>query len=328
MRVLRRFPTLEPALRDGRLCLSTASLLGQVLTEENATDLVERAAYRTKAEVEHLVASVRPRAAPREGIRKLPEPATSAKDYAVRVIVDYANVFQSLEKALAIYGAAAGIRTPVREKDALVDELRAAIAELEAFCAAAGVRLADIEASGNALDRLTRVGEAANALLAPDERRKAFLAHARLADRLFAAIKPHRTAAEFAVRMSTVTALAERIRTETAPEQADLGGVLRRIGEVLDRSIEGADIVRDGGPPPIDLSRIDFQARAERFRASTTKNLDLERLKAEGCLTAAATAPRTRTACPRSSGGSSASPRGGRRTAGSRGSFRRRSARR
>src|SRR2546422_1641254 len=54
------------------------------------------------------------------------------------VIVDYANVFQSLERALAIYGAAAGVRTPVREKDALVDELRAAIGELDAFCDAAG----------------------------------------------------------------------------------------------------------------------------------------------------------------------------------------------
>jgi len=79
--------------------------------------------------------------------------------------------------------------------------------------------------------------------------------------------------------MSTVTALADRIRIETAPEQADLGGVLRRIGEVLDRSIEGAEMVRDG-PPPIDLSRIDFQALAKRFQASATKNLDLERLKA------------------------------------------------
>jgi type I restriction enzyme R subunit len=196
------------------------------------------------------------------------------------VIVDYANVFQSLEKALAIYGAASGVRTPVREKDALVDELRAAMGELDAFCAAAGVRLATIEASANALERLTRVGEATSVLVAPDERRKAFLAHARLAERLYSAVKPHRSAAEFAVRMSTVTALAERIRAETAPEQADLGSVLGRIGEVLDRSIEGAPIVREGGPPPIDLSRIDFQALAERFKASATKNLDLERLKA------------------------------------------------
>ncbi len=196
------------------------------------------------------------------------------------VIVDYANVFQSLEKALAIYGAAAGVRTPVREKDALVDELRVAIGELDAFCSAAGVHLATIEASRDALERLTRVADATNVLIAPDERRKAFLAHARLADRLYAAIKPHRAAAEFAVRMSTVAALAERIRTETATEQADLGDVLQRIGAVLDRSIEGADMAREGGPPPIDLSRIDFQALAERFKTSDTKNLDLERLKA------------------------------------------------
>src|SRR6266702_3960034 len=77
MRVLRQFPKLQPTLRDGRLCLSTLSLLGQVLTEENAEDLLARAAYKTKAEVEHLVATIRPREAPRDGIRKLPESSRS-----------------------------------------------------------------------------------------------------------------------------------------------------------------------------------------------------------------------------------------------------------
>jgi HNH endonuclease len=73
MRVLRRFPRLEPALRDGRLCLSTVTLLGPLLTEESLDELVARAAYRTKAEVEHLAATLQPRVAPREGIRKLPQ---------------------------------------------------------------------------------------------------------------------------------------------------------------------------------------------------------------------------------------------------------------
>jgi hypothetical protein len=77
MRVLRRFPSLEPALRDGRLCASTAALLGQVLTDENLEELVERAAYQTKAEVEEIVVSLRPRPAPQEGIRKLPAPTRS-----------------------------------------------------------------------------------------------------------------------------------------------------------------------------------------------------------------------------------------------------------
>lgn len=75
MRVLRRFPRLEPALRDGRLCLSTVTLLGPLLTEESLYELVARAAYRTKAEVERLVATIQPRVAPRDGVRKLPDAA-------------------------------------------------------------------------------------------------------------------------------------------------------------------------------------------------------------------------------------------------------------
>ena len=71
MRVLRRFPALGDALLDGRLCLSTVALLGPVLTDENCAELVARAAFMTRAETEHLVASLQPRAAPREGLRLL-----------------------------------------------------------------------------------------------------------------------------------------------------------------------------------------------------------------------------------------------------------------
>jgi type I restriction enzyme R subunit len=195
------------------------------------------------------------------------------------VIVDYANVFASIERALAIYGAGGNARTPVRDKEALVDELRATLTALDQFCETGQVSLARIEAAPRALDRLTRVDEAVNLLVAPDERRKAFLAQARLAERLYSAVKPHKRAVEFAVRMSTVTAVAERVRSVTAPEKADLATVLARIGEVLDRSIAGTNPLNDGAPP-VDLSRIDFAALAERFKASSTKNLDLERLKA------------------------------------------------
>jgi len=73
MRLLRRLPHLADAFRDGRLCLTTAALLEPVITDENAADLVARAAFKSKADVEHLVVSVEPRSAPKDGIRKLPE---------------------------------------------------------------------------------------------------------------------------------------------------------------------------------------------------------------------------------------------------------------
>jgi len=43
------------------------------------------------------------------------------------MIVDYANVFASLEKALAIYGPAGGGGGPVKDKAKLVEELRRAV---------------------------------------------------------------------------------------------------------------------------------------------------------------------------------------------------------
>src|SRR6185369_11196207 len=71
MRVLRRFPSFGAALREGRLCLSTLALLGPVLTDDNRDDLLARAAFLTRAEVERLVASIAPRPAPKEGVRLL-----------------------------------------------------------------------------------------------------------------------------------------------------------------------------------------------------------------------------------------------------------------
>lgn len=50
------------------------------------------------------------------------------------LIVDYANVFASLEKALAIYGKGSGGATPVRDKRELVEDLRHAIDAAMAFC--------------------------------------------------------------------------------------------------------------------------------------------------------------------------------------------------
>ncbi|HET9554751.1 MAG TPA: HNH endonuclease signature motif containing protein [Anaeromyxobacteraceae bacterium] len=73
MRVLRRLPELAEPLCDGRLCLTTVALLDPVLTETNAAELVARAAYKSKAEVETLVVALKPRSAPRDGVRRLPE---------------------------------------------------------------------------------------------------------------------------------------------------------------------------------------------------------------------------------------------------------------
>jgi hypothetical protein len=73
MRVLRDFPALEAPLRDGRLSLTTVVTLRPVLAAGNLGDVVGRAAFKTDEETRHLVASLLPRPAPKEGFRRLPE---------------------------------------------------------------------------------------------------------------------------------------------------------------------------------------------------------------------------------------------------------------
>jgi type I restriction enzyme R subunit len=91
------------------------------------------------------------------------------------VIVDYANVFASLEKALAIYGAGKDGKSPVKDKQQLVEELRKAVVDATAFCAAHGVMLAEIEATpAGSMERLSRIEDGMNALISPDPLRRDF----------------------------------------------------------------------------------------------------------------------------------------------------------
>ena len=59
-------------LREGRLSLSTVTALKDVLTAENHRDLLGQAAGMTKEQVEALVAILRPKAVPRDSVRRAP----------------------------------------------------------------------------------------------------------------------------------------------------------------------------------------------------------------------------------------------------------------
>lgn len=196
------------------------------------------------------------------------------------VIVDYANVFASLEKALAIYGAGKDGGRPVRDKQQLVEELRQAVAEATAFCAAHGVMPGEIEATAvGSMERLACIEDGMNALISPDARRRDFFAHERLIGTLYRAVKPDPSALEFASRVACLTTLAEAIRARLNPGPADISQVMGRVVGLLDASITGHEI-RESGPPALDLSKIDFEALAQRFKASKHQNTDLEVLKA------------------------------------------------
>ncbi|HNH49558.1 MAG TPA: DUF3387 domain-containing protein, partial [Myxococcota bacterium] len=196
------------------------------------------------------------------------------------VIVDYANVIASLEKALSIYGAGKDGKRPVEDKAALVAMLRAEVQAAGQFCAEQGVDLAAMETLPlGGMERLAAVEGAINALIAPDALRRSFFGHEKVVTTLYRAVKPDPAAVEFSVRVAGLSTLAAAIRVHLQPNPPDIRTILAQISGLLDESIAGLTM-REGGPPPIDLSKINFEALAERFKASKHKNTDLEVLKA------------------------------------------------
>lgn len=196
------------------------------------------------------------------------------------VIVDYANVFASLEKALAIYGAGKDGKSPVKDKQQLVDELRGAILDATVFCSTNRVMLDEIEATpAGSMDRLASIEDGMNALISPDSLRRDFFAHERLVSTLYRAVKPDPSAIEFSSRVACLTTLAEAMRVTLNPNPPDISQVMGQINDLLDESITGHEI-REAGPPALDLSKINFEALAQRFKESKHKNTDLEVLKA------------------------------------------------
>jgi type I restriction enzyme R subunit len=197
------------------------------------------------------------------------------------LIVDYAGVFRNLERALAIYGAGAGGTKPVEDKSALVAALRQALEETRTLCQEQGVSLKAFQAA----DGFARVGlldDAVEALVASEEIQRRYLDLANTVLRLYKAVLPDPAAHEFAAEVTPVQVIAEKIRALTP--LADISQVMQQVEELLDRSIvpEGYVIRQlggaDGDERLIDLSGIDFEALAERFKVGRKRTLN-EKLK-------------------------------------------------
>ena len=197
------------------------------------------------------------------------------------LIVDYAGVFRNLEKALAIYGAGGGGSKPVEDKAALAAALRQALADTTGLCTENGVSLDAIRAA-EGFDRIALLDDAVESLVASDEIKRRYLDLANNVYRLYKAVLPDPAAREFTMAVLPIEVIADKIRALTPP--ADISQVMQQVESLLDRSIatEGY-VIREpeaafGEDHWIDLSGIDFEKLAEKFKTGRKRTIN-EKLK-------------------------------------------------
>jgi type I restriction enzyme R subunit len=182
------------------------------------------------------------------------------------LIVAYVDVFRNLEKALAIYavGAKPG-EVPIQDKGALVEALRSAVQDLEAFCAE---REVDLDSLGR-MKGFELVGAAKRTvemLMLDDDEKTAFLSRASLVERLYKAVLPDARGNEFSRVRAVVRLLADTIAAYTA--RPDILGVMGRVEQLLDESVAAQEYLI---PPSeakalFDLAAVDWKALEDAFK--------------------------------------------------------------
>jgi len=203
------------------------------------------------------------------------------------LIVDYIGVFRNLEKALAIYGSAAGGNTkegetPVWDKSELVKYLKQAINETIEFCKKRGVNLAQIQAV-DGFKRVKLLDNAVEAILINDDSKKKYLSLSVNVAKIYRAILPDPAANEFGPSQKLITIIAAKIRS--LKPKADISDIMGKVEELLDQSIatEGY-IIQDPSEQSdvskyLDLSQVNFEALKEAFEKGH-KRIETEKLRA------------------------------------------------
>lgn len=191
------------------------------------------------------------------------------------LIVDYANAFQELEKALAIYGSGSGGgELPVKDKTELVEALKMALDQTTKYCSQQRIDLKLIME-----DAQKHFQPALNRLLRKDEVKDDFLGQSKDIARLYKAVMPDPIIPELAPRCQVVAELAKGIRATKDP--VDITEVLKGITDALDGAIVAEPHIEPGAEAKtIDLSQIDFEALEEKFSKSNTKNTETQKLRA------------------------------------------------
>jgi type I restriction enzyme R subunit len=199
------------------------------------------------------------------------------------LIVDYGNVYTQLEKAYSVYGEGgkpsssggdgsggdAKPSNPVEKLEEMADELNAAILAVANFLSEVDFNLDELVNASTAMERLSSLGKAANAVSLNETSRTQFEVAARDVGRKYKALYPEEIVKQYIPHHNAIEAIYNLLNQKS--KSADISAVMRKLQQEVSMSVStiNNEIREDDY---VDLGNLDFDRLRKAFAKSEQKN--------------------------------------------------------
>lgn len=203
------------------------------------------------------------------------------------VIVDYVNVFKYMQQALSDYASSDDNAVfPAKDIEQLMNSISEAIVECDTFLLSLGIKLDDIIAENDTLDRLDLLEKAYMRILEKDDSKNRFKVISNTLVNLYDASKPEIFERNwYDEKFNAISYLNDLINNRVNSEK--IARAKARMGEILDQSVSSDNAKHDADydyaiyqGKVIDLSKLDLDAIRKELNSSPYKALEIDNLRA------------------------------------------------
>jgi type I restriction enzyme R subunit len=201
------------------------------------------------------------------------------------MIVDYVNVFKYMKRALAEYATGGGdSEFPVKNIDKLITLIDGAIQEADGFLLGLGVDIGLIIEESSTLDRLDKLRDAYNIIVANDEAKDKFKVILNTLMNLYESSRPEIFEKNWNNEKFSPLAYLYGLFCHTIDDEK-INRARLRMAQVLDTSVISQK-AKDNDPDfvihqgkVIDLSKIDVETLKNEIHAAQYKAVEIDDLK-------------------------------------------------
>lgn len=193
------------------------------------------------------------------------------------LIVDYGNVYKQLEKAYSVYGEGskgAGAKPeghkPVEGQEVSLEELDAAIDEVEEYLQVLGFTLASL-IDVKPMQKIAKIKEAADCVCLNETTRATFEISARNVFRKYKALYPHDGLKPFIRKFNAIEAIYQLLNQNV--KSADVTEIIMDLQALVSESVVVEEnTVAEPEGVYVDLSDLNFEKLREAFQKIPRKN--------------------------------------------------------